>query len=78
MLRGPRYKYIHYAVYPPQLYDLEEDSEETRDLAGDPHWADVLETCRRELWTIADPDEIDRLARTHRGGGSIKPAASRR
>ncbi len=65
MLRGPRYKYIHYAGYPPQLYDLERDPQETHDLAGDPHRADVHEACRRDLWAIADPDAIDRRARDH-------------
>jgi choline-sulfatase len=36
MLREGRWKYVRYVSYPAQLFDLEADPEELRDLAGDP------------------------------------------
>jgi choline-sulfatase len=33
MVRFDRWKYVHYQDYRPQLYDLEADPGETRDLA---------------------------------------------
>ena len=63
MLRRQQYKYIHYVGYPPQLFDLEQDPDETRDLAGDPRYASVLAECERELRTIVDPEKVDRRAR---------------
>jgi hypothetical protein len=34
MLRGDRFKYVHYVNYPPQLFDLAADPEERHDLAA--------------------------------------------
>jgi choline-sulfatase len=48
---------------PPQLFDLVEDPNETRDLAGDPAHAATLADCERELRAICDPEEVDRRAR---------------
>lgn len=36
VLRGARFKYVHFAGLPPLLFDLAEDPFETRDLAGAP------------------------------------------
>src|SRR5581483_5583541 len=36
--KGP-FKYVYYAGMPPQLFDLDTDPQETRDLGGDPAWA---------------------------------------
>lgn len=63
MIRNGRWKYVHYVAYPPQLFDLEADPEETADLAGDPNHAAVLEECRRKLYAMLDPVEVDRRAR---------------
>ncbi|MBI3972286.1 MAG: sulfatase-like hydrolase/transferase [Chloroflexi bacterium] len=63
MIRNERYKYVHYVDYPPQLFDMENDPDETHDLAGDLQHADVLAACERELRAICDPEEVDRRAK---------------
>lgn len=63
MLRDERYKYVHYVGYRPQLFDLRDDPEEVRDLAGDPQYADLLAACEQRLRLILDPDETDRRAK---------------
>jgi choline-sulfatase len=63
MLRTERYKYVHYVGMPPQLFDLLDDPDETRDLASDPAHAATLAACEHELRAICDPDEVDRRAR---------------
>jgi choline-sulfatase len=63
MLRGARYKYVHYVGFPPQLFDLATDPDETRDLAASPAHAEALAACRRELEAICDPEAVDRRAR---------------
>jgi choline-sulfatase len=63
MLRDGRWKYLHYVSYPPQLYDLQADPEELRDLAGDPAYADVLAACRKRLLEFCDPLEVDQRAK---------------
>jgi choline-sulfatase len=65
MVRDERYKYVHYVGYRPQLFDLIADPDETRDLAEDPAYADVLAGCERELRAICDPEAVDRQARAH-------------
>lgn len=62
-IRNGRWKYVHYAKYPPQLFDLEADPDETRDLAADPEHGAVLEACRKRLYTVCDPQDVDRRAR---------------
>ena len=62
-VRVGKWKYVHYAKYGPQLFDLENDPEETMDLAEDPRHAKVLEQCRTALYRICDPQEVDRRAR---------------
>jgi choline-sulfatase len=63
MIRHGKYKYVHYAQYVPQLFDLEADPDETRDLAGDPAHAALLAECRARLQTLCDPEEVDRRAK---------------
>jgi choline-sulfatase len=62
-VRVGKWKYVHYAKYGPQLFNLEIDADETRDLATDPAHAKVLEMCRGKLYEICDPQEVDRRAR---------------
>jgi choline-sulfatase len=61
MLRDGRYKYVRYATYPPQLFDLEADPEELHDIASDPAHALLiarLEVALRERLGD-DPAAID-------------------
>ncbi len=38
VIRDTRYKYIHYAALPAQLFDIENDPDEIDDLGGNPHY----------------------------------------
>jgi choline-sulfatase len=73
MVRAGKHKYVKYADstghadYPPQLFDIEADPDETRDLGTDPSYAAVREACERELRKICDPMEVDRRARADQG-----------
>jgi choline-sulfatase len=62
-IRVGKWKYVHYVKYPPQLYDLEDDPEEIRDLAAESSHAGALEECRKKLFSICDPQAVDRRAR---------------
>lgn len=42
VIRGRRYKYVHFAALPPLLFDMAEDPAETRNLADDPAMAPVI------------------------------------
>ncbi|MBT7770623.1 MAG: DUF4976 domain-containing protein, partial [Rhodospirillales bacterium] len=60
MIRGGRYKYIHYAGgYDPELYDMEIDPEEMDNVAGDPNYADALAAMRECLTDMLDPEAIN-------------------
>ncbi len=63
MLRFDRYKYVYYVDYPPQLFDLQRDPEELRDLAGDPSYSSLLEQGERQLRSICDPEQVDARAK---------------
>jgi choline-sulfatase len=63
MIRKGRFKYIHYAGMAPQLFDLESDPEERRDLGSDPGYAGLVRDCEAALRTICDPDAVDAEAR---------------
>lgn len=62
-VRVGKWKYVHYVKYPPQLFDLEKDPDEVHDLGQDPKHAEVRELCRKKLYEICDPAEVDRRAR---------------
>jgi choline-sulfatase len=59
---GP-YKYVHYAKYAPQLFDLHADPEEARDLAGDLAHAPILAECQARLRRILSPEAVDERAK---------------
>ncbi|MEC7765005.1 MAG: sulfatase-like hydrolase/transferase [Pseudomonadota bacterium] len=62
MLRHGRWKYHHYVGFPPELFDLETDPEETRDLATDPAHASILADMERRLRQFCDPEAVNARA----------------
>ncbi|HEV8032324.1 MAG TPA: sulfatase-like hydrolase/transferase [Stellaceae bacterium] len=60
--KGP-FKYVCYVGMPPQLFDLDADPQETRDLARDPGYRALVADCDRELRRVVDPEKADALAR---------------
>jgi choline-sulfatase len=62
LVRGT-YKYHHYVGYRPELFDIDQDPEETLDLAGDPIYAAVIDAFETELRGMLDPEEVDRRAK---------------
>jgi len=63
MVRFRQYKYVHYINYPAELYDLERDPEELRDLSSDSDSQAILREGRDRLHAMLDPDEVDRRAK---------------
>ena len=57
MIRKGAYKYIYTHNYPAQLFNLEHDPHELRDLAGKPQAAEVEEALRKALLRNWDPDK---------------------
>ncbi|HEY3890274.1 MAG TPA: sulfatase/phosphatase domain-containing protein, partial [Caulobacteraceae bacterium] len=58
ILRGERFKYVHFTRLPPLLFDLAQDPDEMIDLAGDPaHAAALLAGAQGLLsWRMASED----------------------
>ncbi len=63
MLRDARYKYVHYAHEPAQLFDLIADPNEIHDLAAEPAHQDLLQRMRKRLHALLDPEAIDAQAK---------------
>ncbi|MFC4203362.1 sulfatase-like hydrolase/transferase [Candidimonas humi] len=63
MLRKGRWKYHYYVRHRPELFDLQADPEELRDLAGDPAYAAVQAEMHAALLEIVDPEATDRQAK---------------
>jgi choline-sulfatase len=62
MVRKGRWKYIHYVGFEPELFDFENDPEETVNRAADPDCAAVIEDMRASLEGICDPDATNEQA----------------
>ncbi|WP_206057208.1 sulfatase-like hydrolase/transferase [Nitratireductor sp. XY-223] len=62
MLKKGRWKYHYYVGFSPELFDLETDPEETRDLAADPAFRDIVAMMDAELRRICDPEATDARA----------------
>ena len=63
MLRSGAWKLIAHVDAPPQLFDLEADPNESRDLGASPDHASRVAQLTRCLHAICDPVEVDRRAR---------------
>ena len=65
MVRWQRWKYVHYVGDVPQLFDLEADPQELRDLVAvapdRPETQAAVEEGRRRLRAICDPDAVNAL-----------------
>lgn len=59
MIRHSRWKYIYHVGFRPELYDLELDPGETKDLAERPDMRPLLAECEAELRCICDPEAIN-------------------
>jgi choline-sulfatase len=75
MVRFERFKYVHYEGHRPQLFDLEADPYETRDLALEAGHEEVLAEGARRLREICDPAAVtarafaDQQAKIEAAGG---------
>ena len=69
VLRGPRFKYVHFTGLPPLLFDLEEDPGEFHDRAGDPAFAAIVRDCAQQMlsWRMENAERI--LTHHHLGAG---------
>jgi arylsulfatase A-like enzyme len=78
MARSDRYRYIHYDGLPPQLFDMQEDPLELRDLGRNSEYAQVRDEHlglvfdwmrqRRNRVTISDADIMKRASPASAGG----------
>ncbi len=62
MLKRGRWKYHYYVGFPPELFDLDADPEETVDLGQSSEHEDIRDRLHRELLDICDVDSVDALA----------------
>jgi choline-sulfatase len=62
-IRNGKYKYVHYAKYASQLFDLEADPDEAHDLSSDPKFAKVRAECEAKLRAMLSPEEVDARAK---------------
>lgn len=64
MLRRGKWKFHYYVSFPPELFDLDADPEETTNLAADPAHAEIVAEMEAALRSICDPEAVDRLAKS--------------
>lgn len=65
MIRNGKWKYVYFVQYPdrPELFDLEKDPEELRDLGTDKAFAAERKACHEKLLAMLNPEEVDRKAK---------------
>jgi arylsulfatase A-like enzyme len=75
VIRGKRWKYVHFAALPPLLFDLEADPHESRNLAGDPAMRDVLLDCAQRMldWRLTAQERTMTNMHVGKGGLFVRP-----
>ena len=63
MIRKGPFKYVYYVGMPPQLFDLDADPQETRDLAREDGYQGLVADCEALLRRVVDPEAADALAK---------------
>jgi len=65
MIRYGKWKYVYFVRYPdqPELFDLQADPEELRDLGTDQAHRAIRDACHAKLRSMLDPEEVDRKAK---------------
>ena len=63
MIRYKRYKFIYHVNEKPQLFDLENDPLELKDLSGNDEYRNILTEYEERLRSIVDPEDADRRAK---------------
>ena len=63
MVANARWKYHEYVGYESELFDLEADPLETRNLANDPGHVETCSEMRAALYAICDPETVDARAK---------------
>jgi len=70
IVRGDRYKYVHFTHLPPLLFDLKDDPDEFVNRAGDPSLMPVMLECAQKLlsWRMNHDEQLlTHIALTGRG-----------
>jgi choline-sulfatase len=62
MIRKGKFKYVHYVGMPRQLFDLEADPYETRDLGEDPGYCGLVADCEAALRKVVNPETANAQA----------------
>ncbi len=62
MIRKGKWKYIYYVDFEPELFDLEDDPEETVNLSKNKNYKIILNELKENLFEICDPIEMNDLA----------------
>jgi arylsulfatase A-like enzyme len=70
VIRGKRWKYVHFAALPPLLFDLEADPHETTNLAEDPAMQEVVLECAQRMldWRLTAQERTMTNMHVGRGG----------
>ena len=72
IIRGRRWKYVHFAALPPLLFDLQEDPSEMHNLAQDPACQGVLLVMAQKMlsWQLLHQEHV--LSNLHNGPQGVE------
>lgn len=78
IIRGRRWKYVHFVALPPLLFDLENDPDEMNDLSRDPaHASIMLEMAQKMLsWRLKHQEHV--LTNLHNGPNGVEDLGKKR